>query len=103
MHTTQGSLPVEQPGWSLSSVDAESTHGVSGDKPSVAGTLRVLPTQASDVYLQCPSFHTATEQANLNKRPPLPPCVRAEVKTLKRPANRSQIKGTALKVLGATD
>ena len=32
---------------------------MSGGKPSVARTLRVLPTQASDICLQCPSLPTA--------------------------------------------
>ena len=50
--------------WSLSSVDRESTHAVSGGKTSVAGTLWILPTHASDVCLQCPSLLTAW----LNKR-----------------------------------
>ena len=44
--------------WSLSSGDGESTHAVSGGKPIVAGTLRVLPTHASDICLQCPSLPT---------------------------------------------
>ena len=45
--------------WSLSSVDRESRHDMSGGKPSVAGTLWVLPTDASDIRLQCPSLPTA--------------------------------------------
>ena len=45
--------------WSLSNVDGESTHAVSRGKPSVARTLRVLPTHASDICLQCPSLPTA--------------------------------------------
>ena len=45
--------------WSLSSVDQESTHTVSGGKPSVAQTLRALPTHASDICLQCSSLLTA--------------------------------------------
>ena len=45
--------------WSLTSVDRESTHTVSRGKPSVAGTLRVIPTHASDICLQCPSLPTA--------------------------------------------
>ena len=49
--------------WSLSSVDGESTYAVSGGKPSVAGTLRALPTHASDTCLQRPSLPTG-----LNKR-----------------------------------
>ena len=32
-----------------------------------------------------------TELGNLNKRPPHPACARGKTKTLKRPANRSQI------------
>ena len=50
--------------WSLSSVDRESTHAMSWGKPSVAGTLRVLPTRASDICLKCFSLPTA----KLNKR-----------------------------------
>ena len=45
--------------WSLSSVDRESTPAVSGGKPSVAETLRALPTHARDICLQCPSLPTA--------------------------------------------
>ena len=45
--------------WSLSSVDRESTHAVSGGKPSVAQTLRALPTHASDICLQCSSLPAA--------------------------------------------
>ena len=44
--------------WSLSSVDRESTHAVSGGK-SAAQTLRALPTDASDICLQCSSLPTA--------------------------------------------
>ena len=39
--------------WSLRSVDWESTHAASGGKPSVAQTLRALPTHASDICLHC--------------------------------------------------
>ena len=45
--------------WSLSSVDWESTHVMSGGKPSVAETLWTLPTHASDICLQCFSLPTA--------------------------------------------
>ena len=45
--------------WSLSSVDWESTRPVSGSKPTVAKTLRALPTHASDICLQCFSLPTA--------------------------------------------
>ena len=40
--------------WSLRSVDGESKQATSEGKPSVAGTLRVLPTHTSDICLQCP-------------------------------------------------
>ena len=40
-------------------------HAVSEGKPSVAQTLQVLPTHASDVCLQCPSL--PTEQVSLKK------------------------------------
>ena len=53
-----GSAPYKAAG-SLSSVDRESTHAVSGGKHIVVGTLRVLPTHASDICLQCPSLPTA--------------------------------------------
>ena len=49
---------------SLSSVDGESTDTCERGKPSVAGTLWVLPTHASDICLQRPSLPTA----RLNKR-----------------------------------
>ena len=59
-----GSAPNSGPtpcraAWSRSSVDGESTHSTSGGKPSVAGTLRVLPTHATEMCLQCPSLPTA--------------------------------------------
>ena len=65
---------------SLRSVDRESTHAASGGKPSVAGTLWALPTQASDLSAVFLPPHSRTEQVNLNKRPPPPPCVRAEIR-----------------------
>ena len=45
--------------WSLSSVDQESTHTMSRGKPSVAESLRALPTHTSDICLQRPSLPTA--------------------------------------------
>ena len=44
---------------SLSSVDWESTHAMSQGKPSMAQTLRALPTHAGDICLQCSSLPTA--------------------------------------------
>ena len=52
-----GQLPCRAT-WSLSSVDLESTHAVSGGKPSVVHTLRALPTDANDICLQCSSLLT---------------------------------------------
>ena len=69
--TQLGAAPWRAAG-SPSSVDGESTHALSGGKPSVAGTLRVLPTQASEICLQRPPPRSTTEQVNLNKRPPPP-------------------------------
>ena len=55
-------------------------------------------------------FHppqSTTEQVSLNKRPPSPPCVRAEISHLRDlPTEEAKInkeEGTALKVIGATD
>ena len=45
--------------WSLSSVDWESIHAVTRGKPSVAQTLRALPTHTSDICLQFSSLPTA--------------------------------------------
>ena len=45
--------------YSLNSVDWESTDALSGGKPSVAETLRALPTHATDICLQCFSLPTA--------------------------------------------
>ena len=61
--------------WNLSSVDQESTDAMSGGKHSVAQTLWALPTCSSVVCLQCSSV-----QVTLNKWPPLPPCVRVEIR-----------------------
>ena len=80
--TTRNSGPVPyRAAWSLSIVDGESIHAMIWGKPSVARTLQVLPTQASDICLQCPSLpHSTNEQVNLNKRTPLPSCVRVEIR-----------------------
>ena len=45
--------------WNLSSVDWESTHAMSGGKPSVAKTVQALPTHASDLCLQGSSLPAA--------------------------------------------
>ena len=45
--------------WSLRSVDWESTHALSGGKPSVAKPLKALPTHTNDICLQCSSLPTA--------------------------------------------
>ena len=45
--------------WKLSNVDWESTPAMSWGKPSMAETLRALPTHASDICLQWSSLPTA--------------------------------------------
>jgi len=62
----------------LSSVDRESTHAVSGGKPSVAETLQTH----TSCYLFAVSLppHRITEQVSLKKCPPPPPCARAEIR-----------------------
>ena len=58
-----GPVPYRAAG-SLSSVDGKA-HTRERGKPSVAGTLRVLPTHATDICLQRPSVPTARR---LNKQ-----------------------------------
>ena len=70
-----------RPDWSLSSVDRESTHAVSRGKPSVAGTLASAPHTRQGHLPAAPLPPRSTaEQANLDKRPPPPACVRAEIR-----------------------
>ena len=49
-----GQLPCRAT-WSLSSIDQKSTCTMSWGKPSVVQTLRALPTDTSDICLQCSS------------------------------------------------
>ena len=53
--------------WSLSSVDWESTHAVSGGKPSVVHILQAPPTQAIVVFAVFLPPHSTIEQVSLNK------------------------------------
>ena len=45
--------------WTLSNVNWESTHTVSGGKPSVVETLQALPTHTTDICWQDSSLPTA--------------------------------------------
>ena len=42
--------------WSLSSVDQESTHAMSGGKPNMAQTLQAGPSHTSNICLKCSSL-----------------------------------------------
>ena len=66
--------------WSLSSVDLENTHAVSRDKPSVAQTPRTPHARQWYLFAMFLPPHSTTEQVCLNKWPPSPPCVRAEIR-----------------------
>ena len=66
--------------WSLSSVDWESTHAVSGGKPSVAETLWAPHTRQWDLSAVPLPPHSTTQQVSLEKWPPPPPCVRMEIR-----------------------
>ena len=62
----------------LSSVGREGTCTVSWGRPSVAETLQA---HASVTCVQPPlPPHSETEQVSLKKCPPLPPCVREEIR-----------------------
>ena len=101
-----GQLPCRTT-WSLSSVDWESTCAVSWGKPSVVHTLRALPIHTSDMFAVFFPPHSTTEQVSLNKWPPWPPCVRAEIRhwtdLQTEEAKINKEEGTALEVTGATD
>ena len=66
--------------WRLSSVDGESTHALSRANPVWPGHCECSPHTPVRLSAAPLPPHSATEQANLNKRPPPPPCVRAEIR-----------------------
>ena len=92
--------------WSLSSVDWESTHAVSGDK---CGSDTVSTPHTHQWYLLAVFLppQSITEQVSLNIWPPLPPCVRAEIRHWRdlqtEEAKINKEEGTALEVTRVTD
>ena len=73
--------------WSLGSVDLESTHCRGLWQTQGGPLMQALPTHALFFAMLLP-LHSMVEQVSPNKWPPSPPHVRAEIKTLKRLANR---------------
>ena len=65
--------------WSPSSVDQESTHTVGGTIP-VWPTLRAPNTRQWCLFAVFLPPRSTTEQVSLNKGPPSPSCVRAEIR-----------------------
>ena len=102
-----GQCPSRAP-WSLSSVDLGNTHCLglwqTQCGPSTASTP---PTYQWYLFAVSLPPHNTTEQVSLNKWPPLPPCVRVEIRyqtdlqTEKAKINKDG--GTALDVTSATD
>ena len=96
-----------RPPWSLSSVDPGSTCHL-GLWQTQCGPSTVSNPHTYEQYLFAVSLppYKTPEQVSLSKWPPSPPCVRAEIKTLKRLAEEAKINkegGTALEVTGTTD
>ena len=67
---------------SLSSVDGDSTHPWAGANPAWREHCECSPPHTHQWYLSAAPLpcRSATEQANLNKRPPPPACVRVEIR-----------------------
>ena len=94
--------------WSLSSVDWESTHhSEPGQTQCGPYTVRTPYTCQWYLFAVFLHFHSTTEQVSLNKWPPLPLCVRAEIRHWSdlqtEEAKINKEEGTALKVTDATD
>ena len=102
-----GQYPCRAP-WSLSSVDPGSTcHLELWQTKCGPYTVNILHTCQRNLFaLSLPPYNT-TEQMSLNKWPPLPPCVRMEIRHWRdlqtEEAKISKEEGTALEVTGATD
>ena len=75
-HPTQGPLHIEQPG---SSVDWGNTHPWARQTQCGPNTVSATHTQQYLSAVPLPPL-TVTEPVNLNKRPPPPACVRAEIR-----------------------
>ena len=67
---------------SLSSIDRESTHTLPERGQTQWGRKTVSAPHTGQWHLSAAPLppHSTTEQANLNKRPPLPACVKAEIR-----------------------
>ena len=66
--------------WSLSSVDGESTHAVSGANPVWPEHCECSPHSQWHLSAAPLPPRSSAEQENLNKRPPPPTCVRVEIR-----------------------
>ena len=68
--------------WSLSTVDGESTHTRPERWQTQCGWNTAGPPHTGQWYLSAGPLppHSTTEPTNLNKRPPPPACVRAEIR-----------------------
>ena len=91
--------------WSLSGVDEEGAHSMSGFQwgPDTASAAHPCQWCLFAVFLPAQS---TSEQVSLNKWPPLPPCTREEIRPW-RDSQREEAKinkeRTTLKATGATD
>ena len=79
--TTRNSGPAPyRAACTLSSVDGESTHPLAGQTQCGWNTATAPHTGQWHLSAAPLPPRSTTEQANLNKRPPLPACVRAEIR-----------------------
>ena len=76
---TSGPAPYRA-AWSLSSVDRESTRHERGQTQCGWNTASAPHTRQWHLSAVPLPPHSTTEQANLNKRPPPPACVRVEIR-----------------------
>ena len=92
--------------WSLSSVDGESTHTRPERGQTQCGRNTGSAPHTRQWHLPAAPLppHSRTEQANLNKRPPLPTCVRVKIRHWRDlQTEAKETKGTTSEVTGATD
>ena len=66
--------------WSLSSVDTGRTRCLGLWQTQCGPSMRALPAHASSICCSIPPSHNAFVQMSLNRWPPSPPCVRAEIR-----------------------
>ena len=110
VHKFQGPLwtvSLQAP-WSLSSIDPGSTHHFELGQTQ-CGPYTVSTPHTCQWYLFAVSLppHNTIEQESLNKWPPLPPCVRVEIKHWRdlqiEEAKINREEGTTLEVTGSID